>query len=55
MSEKCNSCDQMKKENNVMRKAISETSTQYVEVCNENLVLRRKISQLEKRIYGERY
>ncbi len=51
----CSSCDQMKKENTNTRKALLETSKQYVEVCNENLGLRRKISQLEKRLYGERY
>lgn len=43
MSEKCSSCDQMKKENAAMRKAMMETSRNYVEVCNENLELRRKL------------
>lgn len=43
MPDKCNSCDQMKKENATMRKAMMETSKNYVEVCNENLELRRKL------------
>jgi predicted nucleic acid-binding OB-fold protein len=37
----------MKKENSVIRKAMMETSKNYVEVVNENLALRRKLEELE--------
>lgn len=47
MSEKCNSCDQMKKENTQLRKNRDEAIKNLVEVVNENLELRRKITQLE--------
>jgi len=40
---KCSNCDQMKKENAAMNKAIMETHKNYVEVCNENLELRRRL------------
>lgn len=43
MAEKCSSCDQMKKENATMRKAMMDTSKGYVEVVNENLALHRDI------------
>lgn len=46
MKESCNSCDQMKRENTAMRKAITDTNANYVEVVNENLALRRKIEEL---------
>lgn len=46
MKETCNSCDQMKKENTALRKAISDTNANYVEVVNENLALRRKLEEL---------
>lgn len=45
MSEKCNSCDQMKKENTLTRKALSDTNKNYVEVVNENLALRRELEE----------
>jgi len=48
MTEKCNSCEQMKKENAAMRKALSDTNTNYVEVVNENLALRRKLEEARK-------
>ena len=47
-SKGCNSCNQMKKENAAMRKAITETNANYVEVVNENLSLRRIIEDLNK-------
>jgi regulator of replication initiation timing len=50
MTEKCNSCDQMKKENTVMRKANQEASTQLVEVVNENLTLRRELEAVKQRM-----
>lgn len=43
MAEKCSSCDQMKKENATMRKALTDTDRNYVEVVNENLALRREL------------
>lgn len=46
--ETCNSCDQMKKENSMVRKALMETNKNYVEVINENLALRREIEKLRK-------
>lgn len=46
MAEKCSSCDQMKKENSTLRKSLMETNKYYVEVINENLELRRKITKL---------
>lgn len=39
----CSSCEQMKKENASIRKALMETNKQYVEVINENLELRRQL------------
>lgn len=45
MAEKCNSCEQMKKENAAVRKALMETNKQYVEVVNENLNLKRKLEE----------
>lgn len=48
MKESCNSCDQMKRENTAMRKAITDTNANYVEVVNENLALRRIIEDLNK-------
>lgn len=36
---------QLKKENNVLRKSISETNKHYVEVCNENLALKRELGR----------
>lgn len=50
MAEKCNNCEQMKKENFQLRKAIIETNKNYVEVVNENLALKR---QLEDDWYSE--
>lgn len=43
----CSYCDQMKRENTATRKALIETNKNYVEIVNENLVLRRKIEELE--------
>lgn len=60
MTEKCSSCDQMKKENSSTRKALQDTNRNYVEVINENLELRRQVEALRKlvnqykiRMYGE--
>jgi hypothetical protein len=50
MKESCNSCDQMKKENAAMRKALNDTNTNYVDVVNENLALRRKLDELLRRL-----
>ena len=36
---------QMKKENAQLRKALAETNTNYVEVVNENLALRRELGR----------
>lgn len=36
---------QMKKENNQLRKSLIETNKNYVEVCNENLELRRELGR----------
>lgn len=46
MTDKCGSCDQIKKENNLLRKSIMETNKNYVEVVNENLELRRELEAL---------
>lgn len=43
MTEKCSACDQMKKENSQLRKALMETNKNYVEVCNENLYLKQQL------------
>ncbi len=45
MAEKCSSCDQMKRENAQMRKALMETNRNYIDVCNENLALRRELGR----------
>lgn len=45
--EKCNSCDQMKKENSLARKALMDTNKNYVEVVNENLAKQREIDRLK--------
>lgn len=45
MPDKCGSCDQMKKENAVLRKAINDTSRNYTEVVNENLYFRRLLTE----------
>jgi hypothetical protein len=45
---------QMKKENSQLRKALAETNTNYVEVVNENLELRRKVEDLEKAAWRRR-
>lgn len=50
MKESCTSCDQMKKENSAMRKAINDTNNNYVEVVNENLALRRELEEARKRL-----
>lgn len=47
MAEKCSSCEQMKKENSVLRKAISDTDRNYVEVINENLAMKRRLEKYE--------
>lgn len=49
MAEKCSSCEQMKKENSLARKALLDTNKNYIEVVNENLELRRRIEKLENR------
>lgn len=41
----CSSCEQMKKENASVRKALLETNKIYVEVINENLELRRQLGE----------
>lgn len=43
MSEKCNSCEQMRKENTLVRKALVATDKNYLEVVNENLALKREL------------
>lgn len=48
MTEKCSSCEQMKKENTQSRKALMETNKNYIEVVNENLALRREVEGLNK-------
>lgn len=53
MTEKCNSCDQMKKENSSIRKALQDTNTNYVEVVNENLALHKEIETLRRLWKGE--
>lgn len=45
MIEKCSNCEQMKKENTQTRKALLETSKQYVDVINENLALKKKLEE----------
>lgn len=45
MSEKCNSCVQMKNENALARKSLMEAHKNYVEVVNENLALRRELEE----------
>jgi hypothetical protein len=45
MSEKCSSCEQMKKENTLARKALVDTNKNYVEVVNENLALKRELEE----------
>lgn len=45
---------QMKRENNLLRKANTEINRNYVEVVNENLELRRKIEELEKNEWRRR-
>lgn len=53
--DKCNSCDQMKKENSLLRKSIMDTNKNYVEVVNENLELRRQLEALQGGVkYGTR-
>lgn len=52
MTEKCNSCDQMKKENAATRKALMDTNKNYTEVVNENLALRRKLEEAGIYYYG---
>lgn len=46
MTEKCNSCDQMKKENASVRRALLDTNKNYVEVVNENLALKKELTHL---------
>lgn len=53
-NEKCSSCEQMKKENNAMRKAMTDTSKGYVEVVNENLELKRLLEQNSIYMYGRK-
>lgn len=45
MAEKCNSCDQMKKQAAADRKALLATNKNYIEVVNENLALKRKLEE----------
>ena len=47
MTEKCSSCDQMKKENTLNRKALMDTNKNYVEVVNEGLAKQREIDRLK--------
>lgn len=46
----CNSCDQMKKENSTMRKALSDTNKNYIEIVNENLELKKTVEQLRTKL-----
>lgn len=46
MTEKCSSCEQMKKENSVARKAMMDTNKQMVDMANENLASHREIGRL---------
>lgn len=50
--DKCGSCDSMKKENAVLRKAVSDTNKNYVEVVNKNLELHRELESLREEKYG---
>lgn len=52
MKEECNSCSQMKKENTQLRKSLMENNKGYVDVCNENLVLKKDLESL--RILADR-
>lgn len=45
MSTLCNNCEQMKKENAQLRKAIIETNKNYVDVVNENIALRKELEK----------
>lgn len=47
MTEKCSSCEQMKLENKNIRRSLMDTNKNYVEVINENLLLKRKLEELE--------
>lgn len=53
MTEKCSACEQMKKENVATRKAIADTNRNYVQVCNENLALRRALVRNGIYFYGD--
>lgn len=52
MADKCSSCDQMKKENSLIRKSIIDTNKNYIEVVNENLALKQQVAQYRKQITG---
>lgn len=41
----CPTCDQMKKENAQLRRALLDTNKNYVEVVNENLALRKELER----------
>lgn len=43
MSEKCKNCEQILKENKTLRKALTDTNKEFVEVCNEVLALKREL------------
>ncbi len=43
----CSNCNNLAKENKSLRKAITDTNKQYVEVVNEGLLLRRQIKFLQ--------
>ena len=45
---------QMKRENNILRKANTEINRNYVEVVNENLELKRKVEDLEQNVWRRR-
>lgn len=53
MTEKCSSCEQMKKENASLRKSISDFTRNYTEVINENLALRRVVTRANLNLYKE--
>jgi hypothetical protein len=52
MTEKCNACEQMKSENKLLRKSLMDTNRNYVDVVNENLSLRRKLTQANIYYHG---
>lgn len=45
MATDCSSCAQMKAENKQLRKYNDDTNRNYIQVCNENLALRKRLVQ----------